>query len=337
MTFQPKATPGLPAVDIKRIAEQLLGSIEWDRDTLGVCTCPGVNHHTTPSKIRDCLLYLNGPPTINCFHNSCAGAIENANFNLRSAIGKAKVASAPTKFIPSIQEQLQRGERQREKRAKEQLVKRSQDSLPIILEKYSGSPADLWEESPMRPPEDPREHGRLLLHLFSADDIVWVGGIYDSAKDGQDEQKKTAAAMHFKSAGEWLDSPALPEGPLICPATFKEGSHSRCIANVENQPFLVVESDELSHEDFVAVLNFLRQTLRLRAVVDTAGKSLHGWFDYPSDSQLAELRIILKELKCDTAMFTPSQAVRLPGAKRFKEINGQQVLMGIQSLIYFDL
>lgn len=337
MTVQTKATPALPLADIKGIAEQLLGSIEWDSDALGVCTCPGVSLHTSSTKTRDCLLYLDGPPTIHCFHNSCAGAVENANFNLRSSIGKAKVSSGRPQFVPSIQEQLQRGKRQREKRVKERLAKRSQDSLPIILEKYSGSPDDLWEESPMRPPEDPLEHGRLLLHLFQEDDIVWAGGMYDSCKDDKDEQKKAAAAMHFKSAGEWLDSPALPEGPFICPATFKGGSHSRCIANVENQPFLVVESDELSHEDFVAILHFLRQTLRLRAVVDTAGKSLHGWFDYPSDSQLAELRIILKELKCDTAMFTPSQAVRLPGVKRFKEVNGQQVLMGIQSLIYFDL
>ena len=337
MTFQAKATPALPLADIKRIAERLLGSIAWDSDTLGVCTCPGVNLHTSSTKTRDCLLYLDGPPTIHCFHSSCAGAVENASYNLRSSIGKAKVSSGRPQFVPSIQEQLQRGERQREKRAKERLVKRSQDSLPIILEKYSGSPADLWEESPMRPPEDPRGHGQLLLHLFPADDIVWIGGMYDSAKDGQDEQKKAAAAMHFKSAGEWLDMGSPPKGPLICPCTFIAGSHSRCNANVEGQPFFVVESDALTHDESTAVIMFLKQSLRLRAVVDTAGKSLHGWFDYPSDSQLAELRIILKELKCDTAMFTPSQAVRLPGAERFKEVNGQQVLMGIQSLIYFDL
>ena len=337
MTVQTKATPALPLADIKRIAEQLLGSIEWDGDALGICACPGVSLHASSTKIRDCLLYLDGPPTIHCFHNSCAGAVENANFNLRSAIGKATASSGRPQFVPSIQEQLQRGERQREKRVKERLVKQSQDSLPIILEKYSGSPVDLWEESPMRPPDDPLEHGRLLLHLFPADDIVWIGGMYDSAKGDQDEQKKAAAAMHFKSAGEWLDSSALPEGPFICPATFKEGSHSRCMANVESQPFLVVESDGLSHEHFIGVIEFLKQRLHLRAVVDTAGKSLHAWFDYPTDSQVEELRIILKELKCDTAMFRPSQAVRLPGVRRYKIDHGSPVFMGIQALLYLDL
>ena len=319
----------------KQLAEQVLGEVDWESPDRGHCTCPGAALHSSRTGKRDCAIFLDGPPTVFCFHATCRSAVANANFRIRSAIGKERCADKP--YTPTLAEQLARAERGRKEREKEKLIAKAKASLPMIIEEFSGSPADLWEESPMRPPDDPLEHGRLLLHLFPADDIVWIGGMYDSAKDDQDEQKKAAAAMHFKSAGEWLDSPALPKGPFICPATFKEGSHSRCMANVESQPFLVVESDELSHEDFVAILYFLRQTLRLRAVVDTAGKSLHAWFDYPADSQVAELRVILKELKCDTAMFRPSQAVRLPGVKRFKEVNCQQVFMGIQSLIFFDL
>jgi hypothetical protein len=232
---------------------------------------------------------------------------------------------------------LQRGERLRIKREEQQLASLSRESLPLIIEQYPGSTADLWEESPVRLLDDPEDGWRLLLHLFNPGDIVWIGSMYDSAQEDQGERKKAAAREHFKSAGEWLDSPVTPAGPLVCPCTFENGSHSRCKANVESQPFLVVESDELSHEDFVAVINFLKQRLKLRAVVDTAGKSLHAWFDYPTDPQVAELRVILKELKCDEAMFRPSQPVRLPGVRRYNIDKVSRTFMGIQSLLFLDL
>ena len=53
------------------------------------------------------------------------------------------------------------------------------------------------------------------------------------------------------------------------------------------------------------------------AVVDTAGKSLHGWFDFTDcEPVLDELRLVLPALKCDPKLFTASQPVRLPGAER---------------------
>jgi len=56
--------------------------------------------------------------------------------------------------------------------------------------------------------------------------------------------------------------------------------------------------------------------LNLRAIVDTAGKSLHGWFDYPADEIVADLKLVLPQLGCDPKLFTASQPVRLPGAVR---------------------
>ena len=332
--FSPRV---LPPDEIKLIAESMIGPISWESSGFGICSCPGRELHSSATRKRDSMFFIDGAPTLYCHHNSCSTAVEQANRRVRSAIGKAKTASGCIDYRPSIQEQLQRGERLRKKRGGEQLAKRSRESLALIIEQHSCSTADLWEASPVKLLDAPEDEWPLLLHVFNPDDIVWIGDTYDSANDDQDERKKAAAALHFKTAGEWLDSPVSPEGPFICPCTFEEGSHSRCNANVQSQPFLVVESDELSHEHFGGVIEFLKQRLHLRAVVDTAGKSLHAWFDYPTDSQVAELRIILKELKCDTAMFRPSQAVRLPGVKRFKEVNGHQDLMGIQSLIFFDL
>jgi hypothetical protein len=337
MILTSKSIPPQSPVMVRQIAESELGPINWETLLRGICACPGEELHASPTKGRDCQIYMDEAPTIYCFHSSCAGAVENANFSLRSAIGKAKTASSPEKFIPSVREQIKRGDRQRLKRIQEELAKRGADSLPLILKQFSGGPADLWESSPVRLTGNPELHGRMFLNLFSGDATVWTGDRFNSAKDDQSEERKAAARKHFRTAGEWLDMGSPPEGPLICPCTFIAGSHSRCNANVESQPFLVVESDVLSHDESVAVIMFLQQSLHLRAVVNTAGKSLHAWFDYPTESQVAELRVILKELGCDPAMFTPSQAVRLPGAKRFKEENGRQVFMGIQSLIYLDV
>ena len=329
----PPQSPGM----VRQIAESELGPIKWETLSQGIYACPGEGLHASPTKGRDCRIYVDEAPTIHCFHSSCAGAIENANFSLRSAIGKAKAASSPVKFVPSVGEQIKRGDRLRQKRKQEALAKRGADSLPLILKQFTGGPADLWESSPIRLVDNPEKHGRMFLHLFSEENTVWIGDRFDSAKDDRSEARKAAARKHFRTAGEWLDMDTPPEGPLICPSTFIEGSHSRCNANVESQPFLVVESDVLTHAESVAAIRFLQQSLRLRAVVNTAGKSLHAWFDYPSESQVGELRIILKELNCDPAMFTPSQAVRLPGAKRFKDVNGKPTFVGIQALIYLDL
>jgi len=323
--------------EVRRIAESVLGPISWETDTSGICSCPGEELHSASTKKRDCQFYLDTVPTIFCHHASCAAAVDQANHRVRSAIGKARTASGCIGYRPTIQEQLLRGNRLRKKREKEQLARRSRESLALIIEQHSGSTADLWEASPIRLLDAPEDEWHLLLNLFNSDDIVWIGNTYDSANDDQDERKKAVAAMHFKTAGEWLDSPVPPAGPFICPCTFKEGSHSRCNANVQRQPFLVVESDELSHEHFIGVIILLKQSLRLRAVVDTAGKSLHAWFDYPTDSQMKELRTILPELKCDPAMFRPSQAVRLPGVRRYQMDHGSSVFMGIQALLYLDL
>jgi hypothetical protein len=118
---------------------------------------------------------------------------------------------------------------------------------------------------------------------------------------------------------------------FTCPSTFKTGTHSRCNDNVVQRRFLVVESDVLDRNQVCAVFHWLEQFTRLRAIVDTAGKSLHGWFDVPSDSTMDELKIILPVFGCDPALFKQAQPCRLPGALRTDRENK------VQSLLYLDL
>jgi len=75
------------------IAAELLGTIDWSTETRGRCTCPAQHLHTTGDGATDCEVYLDGAPTIHCFHNHCRGIREGVNHQLRSRIGKAESAA----------------------------------------------------------------------------------------------------------------------------------------------------------------------------------------------------------------------------------------------------
>ncbi|HEV2804771.1 MAG TPA: hypothetical protein VGW57_07570 [Chthoniobacterales bacterium] len=166
------------------------------------------------------------------------------------------------------------------------------------------------DESATRIAEAPDEHFYQILGMFDDDDIVWVG------RDVRD----SGSEMHscrFRPVSDWLGCRECP-GPFTCPSTFKPGTYSRREANVLARKFLVIESDTLSADDIGALFRWLQTEvgLHLRAVVDTGGKSLHGWFESPDQAVLSKLKKCLPALGCDPALFNPAQPCRLPGAKR---------------------
>jgi len=60
-----------------------------------------------------------------------------------------------------------------------------------------------------------------------------------------------------------------------------------------------------------------RLRFNLHAIIDTAGKSLHGWFDSPANRVVEQrLKAGLVAFGCDPELFTYSQPVRVPGAFR---------------------
>ena len=121
--------------------------------------------------------------------------------------------------------------------------------------------------------------------------------------------------------------PTAP-GQFTCPGVFKCGIHSRSNHNVLLRRYLVVESDVLTKDQIGGVFSWCQQFMRLRAVVDTAGKSLHGWFAAPGAEAEKELKAILPELGCDPSLFKVAQPCRRPGAAR----DGKT-----QALLYLDL
>ncbi|MDB6112653.1 MAG: hypothetical protein JWR69_4403 [Pedosphaera sp.] len=301
----------------KELAETLFGAVEWIDTERGYCSCPGRSLHTRPTKSVDCTVFVSGVPTVHCFHTSCRDQIESANRRFRSALASGTVCSA-TLHSRTARSGLETA-RQLERASFERLKKRAEDSQAQILAKYDTEPANLFEQSPLRLLSEPEGDWRLMLSLFRLEDIVWIGDVADSGP---------GHAHNFRLVTDWMKEKEAP-GSFTCPSTFKPGAFSRSKDNVASRRFLVIESDYLSKPEICAVFGWVSQFLRLRAVVDTAGKSLHGWFEFPLSSAVeAELKIILPALGCDPAMFKPSQPCRLAGAKR-----GDKV----QALVYLDL
>jgi P4 family phage/plasmid primase-like protien len=101
---KPVETTDISEPDIKTrrdIAAELLGTIDWETETHGFCACPAHNLHTTGDGRQDCKVYLNGVPTIHCFHDHCRGIVEAKNHELRSRIAKTERALASTTTYPT--------------------------------------------------------------------------------------------------------------------------------------------------------------------------------------------------------------------------------------------
>lgn len=295
------------------LAESQLGQIEWLDLEQGYCTCPGEAFHTHPSRGRDCQVFLSGVPSIFCFHTSCRQLVEQANRQLRQALARR---SAPSACVPLTAREIVK---RRERAAYDRLKTRAENCLPRILAQHPRDVSDVFEQSPVRLLDDPADDWRLLLRLFQSEDVLWIGDLYQSGKGHE---------ARFQTVKNWRAHRKAP-GPFICPSSFIPGAFSRCQANVKNRRYLVLESDTLDKTQIVSVLSWASQFLHLRAIIDTAGKSLHGWFDYPQNEDVEkELRIIMPILGCDPAMFKPSQPCRLPGA-----IRGDKP----QALLWLDL
>jgi len=148
-----------------------------------------------------------------------------------------------------------------------------------------------------------------VVRLFRPRDVVWMGSHYDSGKEKH--------AQNFRTAAAWIQAGRIP-GPRICPAAFVPGVKVRARRTVRVRRFLVFEADELTKPEQGAVLRWLKDLcrLRLRAVVDTAGRSLHGWFDAPPESEIERLRALAVRFGTDPALFNPAQPCRLPGWPR---------------------
>ena len=260
----------------------------------GFFSCPGryCTPRRTPMGIANCSITIDGSFRLYCHHTSCREQVDLANRCLASLHQQGKTKQGPTR-IPAPKQQ-----QQMEQIRKELLGKFAWPYDKIIADS---------DEAIQVPVE---QHHLLVLGLFNDDDVVWCGrDVWDTGSPKH--------ACRFRTIKEWFAEPSCP-GPFITPGTFKPGTYSRAAVNVLHRRFLVIESDSLGRDEIGAVFRWLDVSvgLRLRAIVDTAGKSLHAWFDFPTLGVFSRLEQWLPGFGCDPAMFNPAQPCRLPGALR---------------------
>ena len=311
----------------RSIAQSVLGGITWESDEEGHLKCPGQHIHTSPTHKKDCTIFVDGVPNIFCFHQSCREEVAKINQLLKSEIRDEETITHPNEI--TTREKLVSLPRTEPNRFEYDLITAAKTDKPYLIKKYNWDPADAFEESPTSIGDNPNQEWRLLLGLYEKTDIIWIGKEYSSGKPEH--------AKHFKTVSEWLDCEKIIV-PFTCPSIFKPGSYSRSKDQILAQRYLVVESDDLSHEESCSLFKWMRQFMRLRAIINTGGKSLHAWFEPPNSEQEAELRIILPALGFDSAMFRLSQPCRLPGVVRLDA--QKDPLLGLpvyQSLLWLDL
>ena len=291
----------------KNIAESIVGEVDWQSENHGLCKCPGEAAHTSHTRVRDTTVFIDGAPTIFCWHSSCTPYRDEANRKLRRAISSDPLYK-PTNIMSggtSIPRPLVI-QKDPESEVLDRIKTIAESNKQRYLTHYNWDPADMFEESPTPIPDEPQAQYEAMLSLFRPDDIVWIGGVKDSGNHPQ----------HFKTASEWMQTP--PIGQFTTAGVFAPGTISRANENVLSRRYLVIESDVLTKPQMGAVFQLMRDLfqMKLYAVVDTAGKSLHGWLEMPKQEWFDQLKAFLIPLGCDPATFKPSQPVRMPGVKR---------------------
>ncbi len=335
--------------DPRQIAASVVGVVIWQSEVSGFCRCPGEALHTHRTGKKDCRVNVDGAPTIHCFHASCAPVVAEANRRLRRAFGisqweirleNGKVLRSGD-VLQASGEVLTRAEIERgistphpgplpdrggeggkfgtrwnaslpdERLVLETLRVNAERFRPELFERFRWPFAQIVEDSPLLVSErDAEDQFRTWLKLWPAHCHVWIGDIFSSGKP----EHRT----HFRPISDWYQiGPVL--GNFTCGSSFKPGSFRRNNENCNGTRFLVIESDTLAKDEVGGIFAYLNLRLRfnLHAVIDTAGKSLHGWFDAPRDKRIeARLKAVLTVFGCDPKLFTYSQPVRVPGAYR---------------------
>ncbi len=315
--------------DPRQTAAALLGKIDWQSEVSGFCRCPGESLHTHPTGKKDCRVNVDGAPTIYCFHASCAPAVAASNRALRRAMGQSpweitlpggRVLRSGDVLQPSgtvLPRAVIQSKARAEGRDAGEAVLLA--SITMLATRFASEMfatfrwpfAQILSDSPLLVADrDPDHQFRTWLRLWPAHSTVWIGDVYSTGKP----EHRT----HFRPVAEWYQiGPVM--GNFTCGSSFKPGSFQRSNANCNGTRFLVVESDTLTKDEIGAVFAYLNHRLHfnLHAIIDTAGKSLHGWFDAPRDRQIElRLKAMLTVFGCDPKLFTYSQPVRVPGAYR---------------------
>jgi hypothetical protein len=218
----------------------------------------------------------------------------------------------------------------------EALAKKARDSRDTLASRHAWPLADVWEDSPQRidcglVESDPRH---FLASLFPQDAVVWTGEVTHSGM---------SHASHWRTCRRWVESHDREVvGPMVTPATWKDGTVSRAAANVATALFTVLDFDgydglspttpaeiEEHLAASLAIIRWMREKMRwqLAAILHTGNKSLHAWFHTPPPEVLSSLKPVSSSLGMDAGLIgRPEHPCRLPGHLHTKTSKPSRVL-----------
>jgi len=182
---------------------------------------------------------------------------------------------------------------------------------------------DLWERSPIRFMDDEPHTAEILPRLFPGDPLICAGS--KTSFFTMPLSKFIQAAEHFEQ---------LIPSPMTKKWGRAQAGHlsQRTLDATGPRRFLIVEGDKLNGQPIpkdtqAAILLHLAKLAPLALVVDSAGKSLHGWFAAAgfSEGQCDSFFRKACTLGGDCALWSRAQLVRMPGGLR-DNARRQQIL-----------
>jgi hypothetical protein len=203
--------------------------------------------------------------------------------------------------------------------------------LDVILKRGAGATtADLWEASPIRlnwPVE--RDAIEVLSHLYAPEERLFIGAQHD------------AAPQYIHPVSEWIArfkrdvAPAehiIPNALSGQRGRTKDGRPSyRCDACVAQFSVAVIEFDNLPRQQQIEF--WAGQPMPVVALIDSGGKSVHGWvlIGAASAEEWTErvenkLFAYLKPMGVDSTCRNESRLSRMPGHFRIEKRKWQRLL-----------
>ena len=202
----------------------------------------------------------------------------------------------------------------------------NREQIEAIVSARPACVADLWEESPVRLDGDTAQTAAVLPILFPGDPLLCVGSKSDFETD-----HLSALADRAHTLEQIVPSPMLAKYGRTQAGHLSQHS----LEATGPRRFVVIEGDKIDgapipKDTQAAILLHLAERAPLALVVDSAGKSLHGWFFCAGadEDKLRRFFAYAVSLGADSGLWTRNQFARMPDGTRD---NGKR-----QSILYFN-
>jgi hypothetical protein len=216
------------------------------------------------------------------------------------------------------------------------VVKDGKSALQEIIDQgETSSLVDLWESSPIRLLNEPRNDAILFLsNFYSPTDLIWIGERHQPGVLGRTIRTREEWIQYFQSGG--ATAPFIIINPLNgIPSPLKSGEKEtlRGDGNVLSFRYALVEFDSLGLEEQIRFWSVAK--LPVLVLIHSGGKSIHAWLevsgienleDWASEIKAKLYDRLLGPLGVDGSCCNAARLARLPGHFRAEKNEWQKIL-----------